>query len=179
MHLLSKRETVILSITIGVVLFSVFLNTALMPVLRSNDLLDKKIMAAKAKLIKYRRIISQKEKITGEYSKFFSGSLIQGKQEDASVAALYALENLAKEAQIRIIEIRPRGASEEAAVEKSTLFFIRAEGPMEGYLRFVYELENPFSLIRIKSFQLSAKTNTQSLEGNLVVSGEMPKGEAP
>jgi hypothetical protein len=36
----------------------------------------------------------------------------------------------------------------------------------------MYELENPLSLIRIKSFQVNARPNAQLLEGSLIVAGE-------
>jgi hypothetical protein len=172
MRILSKRETVILSVTAGVVLFSVLFNTVLLPVLRKNEILDKKIALSRGKLANYRRLLSQKEKIRNEYSRFFSGAQGQGKTGDASVAALYTLENLAKEANVRIVEIRPRGGPEEGGSEKNTLFFMRLEGPLEGYVKFMYELENPLSLIRIKSFQVNARPNAQLLEGSLIVAGE-------
>jgi NhaP-type Na+/H+ or K+/H+ antiporter len=177
MRIVSKRESIILFITIGVVGFSILFNTTLVPVLQKNELLDKKIALSKRKLMSYRRLLSQKEKITNEYSRFFSGAPGQGKQGDASVAELYVLENLAKEEKIRIVEIRPRGGAEEGIAEKKPLFFMRTEGGLDGYVKFIYELENPLSLIRIKSFQLTAKPNAQALEGSFVVAGEDLKKE--
>jgi len=177
MRVVSKREFVILFITVGVVVFSILFNTALVPILQKNEVLDKKIALSKRKLMSYRRLLSQKEKIKNEYSSFFSGAPGQGKQGDSSVAALYLLENLAQEARIRIIEIRPQGGAEEGSAGKNTLFFMRTEGELEGYVKFIYELENPLSLILIKSFQLSVKPNTQVLEGSFVVAGEDIKKE--
>ncbi len=172
MRVFSKRETVVLFVTVGVVFFAVFFNTALAPVLRKNDLLDRKIVLSKRKLANYRLLLSRQEKIRNEYRKFFSGAWGQGKTGDTAVAALYLLENLAKEARVSIIEIRPRGGSEDGFSEKNTLFFLRTEGALEGYVRFIYELENPLSLIRIRSFQLNARPNSQALEGSFVVAGE-------
>jgi hypothetical protein len=152
--------------------FSIFFNSALVPVLHKNEILNEKVSLSKRKLISYRRLLSREGKIKNEYSRFFSGVTGPGKQGDPSVAALYILENLAKEAGIRIVDIRPRGGPGEGSAEKNTLFFLRTEGSLEGYVKFMYELENPLSLIRIKSFHLSVKPDARLFEGSFLVAGE-------
>ncbi|MDD2702656.1 MAG: hypothetical protein PHC33_01440 [Candidatus Omnitrophica bacterium] len=172
MRIISKRESIVLFITIGVVGFSIFLNSALVPVLHKNEMLNKKVALSKRKLMSYRRLLSREGKIKNEYSRFFSGVTGLGEQGDTYVAVLYILENLAEESGIRIVDIRPRGSTGGVSFEKNTLFFMRTEGSLEGYVKFMYELENPLSLIRIKSFQLGVKPDARIFEGSFLVAGE-------
>jgi hypothetical protein len=160
-----------------VVLFSILFHIALVPVLQKNELLDKKIALGRKKLMSYRLLLSQKETIKNAYSSFFSKAPGWGKRGDTSVDALFILENLAQEAGIRIVEIRPRGGMDEGSTGKNAVFFLRTEGALEGYVKFMYELENPLSLIHIESFQLSTGSNVQAFEGSFVVAGEDLKRE--
>ena len=53
---------------------------------------------------------------------------------------------------------------------KEILIDLRTEGTQEGYLKFFYNIENSLALLRIKKFRLTAKTNTQTLEGSFSIS---------
>jgi hypothetical protein len=166
---LTKRERIILYTTIGIIIFALGFNFLIAPLLTKNENLNREIVLSRTKLKKYLRLLSQKDYIEKKYNKF--STPLKGSQEgtDAFVNALSELENLAKAANIRIVDIRPQSAK-SLALYKETLIDLRTEGTMEGYLKFIYNLENSLSLLRIKRFQLNAKPNSPTLEGSFSVS---------
>lgn len=166
---LTKRERIILYVTIGMLVFAISFNFVIAPVLTKNDGLNKEINLARAKLKKYFWLLSQKDYIQAKFSKFSTTFRISGEKQDTLVSALSELENLAKNANIRIIDVRPQ-TSRGLDLYKEVLIDLRAEGTMEGYLNFIYNLENSLSLLKIKRFQLTAKPNTPTLEGSFSIS---------
>lgn len=169
-RVLSRRERVILYATAGVIIFAAIFNFLLAPVLTKNDNLNKEINLKRAKLKKYLWLLSQKEAIQGKYSKFSSAPGGLGQEQDALVSALSELENLAKNSGVKIIDLRPQQPAGGRDLYREILIDLRTEGEMAGYLKFIYELENSLSLLRIKKFQLSAKPNSTILEGSFSIS---------
>jgi hypothetical protein len=92
-------------------------------------------------------------------------------KQDSLVAALSELQNLAKNAKIRIIDLRPQQvAKTNKKSGKEITIDMRAEGSMEGYLKFIYDIENSLWVLHIKKFQLLAKNNSSALEGVFTIS---------
>jgi len=167
--ILSSREKTILFLAISAITLSLVFNFLIIPVLKKNSALNKEIAMTKTKLNKYRRLLTQKDHIQNKYNKFSSriGSSYQDK--DTLVSALSTLETLAQESGIRIIDIRPQG-SKDWELYKEILIDLKAEATLEGYLKFIYNIENSLSLLRIKRFQISARPNTQILDGKFSIS---------
>lgn len=168
-RILSKRERVILYATISVVIFSIAFNLFIAPVLRKNESLNKEIKITRTKLRKYLRLINQKQAILEKYNKFSSNLKLSEQQQDTVVSTLSELEKLANNTNIKIIEIRPQtpkisGSYKEIAID------LRAEGDMEGYLKFIYDIEHSLLSMTIKKLQLNSKPNSQALEGIFSIS---------
>jgi NhaP-type Na+/H+ or K+/H+ antiporter len=168
-RILTKREKIILYITIGVIIFSIIFNFLILPVLTKIGLLNKEINLTQTRLKKYTQLLSQKDYIQSKYNKFISRVGVSGRRQDTLVDALSELENLAKEANIRIIDIRPQTPG-NINLYKEIIIDLRTEGTMEGYLKFIYNIENSLLLLRIKRFQLNAKPATEALEGSFSIS---------
>lgn len=168
-RIITKREKTILYLTIFVVIFAVFFNLLIMPALSKYDGLNRQIKANFAKLKKYRWLLSQKDTIQSKYQSFSSNLKVSGTEKDTQISALAALEEMAKNSDIRIVDVRPdRGRSEGLSAKEITIE-LRTEGPIEGQLKFIYNIENSLLLLKVKEFQLSAKSG-QSLEGSLLIS---------
>jgi Tfp pilus assembly protein PilO len=168
--IISKREILILTITGLIVIFSLGYNLVLEPILSKNANLNKEIGINKEKLRKYAVLLGKKNSIQNKYNKFsqeFLGTNNIGK--DTYVNALSEIESLAKESNIRIMDIRPE-SPKAGNLYKESLIGLRIEGDMDSYLKFIYNIEKSTSLLQIKSFQLSAKPNSQVLEGTLSIS---------
>jgi hypothetical protein len=165
LRVLSRREKIILFFTAGLIIFGILLNFLILPVLNKYDIMNKEIRITRAKLVKYLRLLSQKEIIRKKAAQLAINPDLSGRQNDTPVIILTELENLAKEANIRIVDVRPA-----ISKQKSTVVDIKTEGDMEGYLKFIYNLQNSLSLLVINKFRLSARPNSRSIEGNFSIS---------
>jgi hypothetical protein len=76
------------------------------------------------------------------------------------------LENLAKGAGIKIVDIRP----ETSRKSDSIIIELRTEGSIDSYGKFIYDVETSLFLLKVKRLQLTAKPNTASLEGVFTIS---------
>lgn len=164
LKVLSKRERNIFYATLGVVIFAALFNFAFAPFLYRNDALNKEIDASRKKLEKYAWLLSQKDIIQKKYGKLNMGQEVSGSKEDTLVSALSELEDLAKKANIKIVDLRPQ-ASKASGLYKEILIDLRTEGTIEGYLSFMYNLESSLYLLKISKFQLSSRPSAQTLEG--------------
>jgi hypothetical protein len=167
--ILAKREKIILYVTVGIIMFSIIFNLFIEPNLSRNENLNKEINIARLKLNKYLKLLSQKEYIQDKYNKFSASLNLSGSGEDTFVGALSEIESLAKASNIRILDVRPQ-SQKILDLYKENLVELRTEGQIEGYLKFIYNMENSLSLLKIKRFQLNAKPNTAALEGNFSIS---------
>jgi len=163
-RILTKREKLIFYFTAVIMVFGAGFNFLIIPVLNKYDSLNKEISISRAKLAKHLRLLSQKEGIQNKYSKFSSKFKFSA-QQDAYLTVLSELENLAKNANIRIVDLRPQRAVGNKRAYSEILIDLRAEGDIAGYTRFIYDVENSLLLLKIKKFQLNAKPNTPALEG--------------
>jgi Tfp pilus assembly protein PilO len=169
LRIISKRERIILYLTTGVILFSLVFNFLISPLLKRQGSLNKEINITRLRLKKYLRLLNQEDEIKNKYNKFASGKNLTNETQDAAVSALSALETLARDSGIRIIDVRPQSAK-AVDLYKEIFIDLRTEGAIEGYLKFLYNVENSLTLLRIKRFQLNAKPNSQLLDGSFSVS---------
>lgn len=170
LKILNRREKLILGTTLAVFIFSITFNFLIAPVFSKNDLLNKEINFTRVKLKKYQRLLAQKDKIKDKYSKFLGVNNDIKEPNDVASGILPELERLAKDANIRIIEIRPIELDKKLDRYKETVVDLRAQGGMEDYLKFIYNIERSPLLLKIKRFQLTARPSTPALEGSFSIS---------
>lgn len=173
-RIITKREKTILFFTVGVVVFSILFNFAIVPLLNTFDTATKEIGVTAAKLEKYRHLLARKEYIERIYGKFSRDISTLGQSEGSLVEVLSELEKIAKDSGVRIVDIRPQNPGNEQN-QKEVLVDLRTDGIMEQYLKFIYKIENSLSLLRIRRFQLLAKPGDKGLEGTFSISQPLAK----
>jgi len=151
-----------------VILFAVVFNVLLYPLARENAQLNKQIILTRQKLKKYVWLISQKDAIQAKFSAYIFAGKASG-EEDPLVVGLAKLESLARGANIRIIDIRPQMNPKAQGPYKESEIELRAEGEEGEFLKFIYDIENSLSLLKIKKFQLSSRPNTRTLEARFSI----------
>jgi Tfp pilus assembly protein PilO len=166
---LTKREKIIFYLTIAIVTFSVVFNFFLAPLLSKISTLNREIRTTRAKFRKYSWLLAQKDQLHDKYNQLALQFRLPQVGSDALVGVLSELENLARDANIRLVDIRPQGEGKRD-LSKGILVDLRTEGTMEGYLKFIYGIENSLLLLQIKKVQLSAKVNSPTLEGSFSIS---------
>lgn len=166
--ILSGREKIILYTTIGVIIFGVGFNSLVAPILDKNDMLNREIVLSRAKLKKYLILLGQKESLQNKYAQ--AASQVKQAEGEVLISGLSEMEDIAKGSGILITDIRPQSGAKKDSLYKESVIDVRAEGTIEGYLKFIYDIENSLTLLRIKKFQLTAKPNSQNLEGFFSIS---------
>ncbi len=165
----NKREKIILVATCAVILFSLLFRFIIEPLLAKNEILNKEIKVTQLKLKKYLRLLSQKEYLKSSYAKIASGVNIAQKGEDASTGILSEIENLARDSNLHIIDMRPQSQKSFSSYKESYVE-LRAEGGMQSCLKFIYNIENSLSLLAVKKFQFSTKPGSSTLEVSFLIS---------
>jgi len=168
---LSKREKIILYFIFAIFPFSIVFNFLIAPVLNKYEFLNKEIAVNRTKLTRQLRLLSKKEAIQSRYSRFSSKLKPLNQEQDTYLMVLSELENLAKDANIRIIDIRPEKTGQgKTGGYNEILINLRTEGGIEEYMKFIYNVENSLGLLKIKRLQLTSKLNNQWLEGDFSIS---------
>lgn len=166
---ITKREKIIFYITVSVMIFSLIFNFFIVPILKKNELLNKEIGLTHAKLKRYLNLLSQKDYIRQKELGFVFDSGPTGTSKDPLIGALAQIENLTRQANIRIVDVRPE-APRQLDIYKEIIINLRTEGNMEGYLKFLYNLDNSLALLKIKKLQLILKPGSNYLEGVFAIS---------
>ncbi|TRZ94596.1 hypothetical protein D4R78_06235 [bacterium] len=167
---LNKREKAIFYIAAGFAIFYFLFTMFIGPLISENRKLNQAININRAKLKKYLGLLNQKDQISKRYEKLAGSPPLPSQSDDALVVFLTELEKTAKEANIKIIDIRPEGTPKIIHSYKEFRVNLKSEGSTEEYLRFIYSIENVLPLARVEEFQFNAKSNTPLLEGNFSIS---------
>jgi len=165
---LSKREKNILLAAGAVIILAIGFKVILDPILARNESLNREIKITRLKLKKYLGLLNQKEQLKSAYAKISGAANNQQIEENASASILSEIENLAKNANLRLIDIRPESLKGPSSHSKNYVS-LRAEGDMESYLKFIYNTENSLALLEIKKFWLNVKPRSSILEGNFLI----------
>lgn len=167
--MLNKREKLALFATMGVIIFSVVFNIFIAPVLNKNAGLNKEIYISRLKLKRYLRLLSQKGLLQEKYNKWAANSELPEAERTDTVSMLAELKSIANNSNIQLIDIRPEGLT-DSGTRRQAIIDVRTEGDIEGYLKFIYTIENSLTLLKIKKMQLNFKPDSQTLEGDFAIS---------
>ena len=156
---MNKREKNLLYACAVVVAITAAVNYLVVPAAGNYRRTIRQIRLLQASLIK-----------SAQYNNLLAFAQPAGAKQDASVEVLSRLENFARSANIRIVDVRPQTvaggpSTGEIAVE------LKVEGSLDGYAGFIHNIENPLSLLSIKTIQLRAKPASRTLEGTLLIYG--------
>lgn len=154
---LNKKQKVLFY---GAILFVIlaFLDRAVFaPILSKAEELDKKIESTEESIKRNLSILSQKESLSQEIGKFTS-YLSDSESEEKEVTNFSReVENLAKEASVYLVGIRPAGKIEEGITKK---YFLELdfEARMEQLFEFFFAIENSDKLTKIEMYHITPKS---------------------
>jgi hypothetical protein len=163
--MLTRRETLIFHLTLAVIILALCLNFLILPALKKNAALNKEISLAQAKLKNYTLLLAQKEKIKNKYDKLGAGLDLSKKNQDSLMSVLSELETYAREGGLRIIDLRPQASPNS----KVMVVDLKTEGPLEGYIKFIFRIENSLLLLNVEKLRLTAQSDSANLEGNFSI----------
>ncbi|MCX5703349.1 MAG: hypothetical protein NT066_02490 [Candidatus Omnitrophica bacterium] len=159
---LPKRQRAVLYFTVCFVLLAVIDRLIIYPVSYRIGSLNKEIKEKEAGIKKDLRILSMKNKIVNERSKY-SSFFYSAKSEEEEYTIIYKeVENLANRSSVYLIDIKPGGVK-EAGSAKKFLINLNFEAQMEQLVDFMYNIENSAQLLIIEKFQISPKSIESSV----------------
>lgn len=168
--MLNRREKTLSHIAFSVIICGLALNFIIVPLLSKHSRLTREITLSETSLKKYVQLSGQNNNVKDKYNEFLFGISSTGQKQNVAIEMLANLEQMANSANIRIVDVRPQ-SSQSSPASESTLIELKTEGSLDGYVKFVYSIESPLSLLRIKNIQLTAKPGSQLLDGNLSIYG--------
>jgi cell division protein FtsL len=160
---LNKKEKLIFYAAVVIVALLIFDRAIISPVFSKIHSLNKEISDKQSQIKKNLRILSQKDKITEQGSKY--GSFLGNSQisDDEQVTLLLKeLEGLASKSSVYLVDMKPSGIKESGS-SKRIMINLNCEAQMEQLVDFMYNIENSNSLISIEKYQLTPKTKESSV----------------
>ncbi|MDD5450257.1 MAG: type 4a pilus biogenesis protein PilO [Candidatus Omnitrophica bacterium] len=158
---LSKRERLFFGLTIGLVLCLAVYIFIVEPFYKKSSQLDTSISSASARLFKNLRLLSDKDAIEKEYDKY-KDYVQAGAGEEQMAALLKEIEDTASNCGVKITSIKPKGSKEMKSYRKFTIE-LNAEGKIDQFLKFIYEIEGSKRLFKVERFILSLKGGQSDL----------------
>jgi cell division protein FtsL len=160
---LNKKEKVIFYAAVFTVALLIFDRAIISPVFYKIRSLNKEIRDKQSDIKKNLRILSQKDRILAQGTKY--GSFLGNSQitDDEQVTLLLKeLESLASKSSVYLVDMKPSGIKESGS-SKKILINLNCEAQMEQLVDFMYNIENSSSLISIEKYQITPKTKESSV----------------
>ncbi|MEW6607389.1 MAG: hypothetical protein AB1414_08040 [bacterium] len=165
---LAKREKRLLWITSAVILGYAGYTYLLEPGYNFLSKLNNEVLSKEIQLLKNRRIISQKDKISTVYNKFSRTLQIKGSLEEELADTLKVIESISKASNLYLVDIKP-GIVKDMGFYKRLIIVVEAEGEINHLTKFIYQLSS--KLLTVSSLRLKAKSGTKGvLSAQLVIS---------
>jgi Tfp pilus assembly protein PilO len=130
--------------------------------------LDDQLMLAKARLRESLAVIKEKGQIDSEYAAYEERLRFKGSQEQEITQLLNGLEILANNANIKIVNMKPRTPQDKNFYMRFAVE-VETESNMSSLMRFIYDLKNSSLLLRIDRLNLNTKTS----QNNTVILASM------
>ncbi|MEK6732944.1 MAG: hypothetical protein AABY55_04890 [Candidatus Omnitrophota bacterium] len=163
-----EKEKKILYALVGAFLAALLINSTIIPVIKKYIFLDQRIEDARSKIKKYKWLNSHKAEIESRYSGYLPYFKADALKSDPIVSILSELENLAKQANIVISDIRPETSSNNAG-RAEIVVNLRSEGKLEEYIKFAKDIEDSLFLSQIRILRLYSKNESQNLGADFVI----------
>lgn len=154
---LTSRERNILYLLSSVALLSLVYNFLIEPIFKNYSNINREIILIKAKLQKSLSIIQEKEKIDKEYTLYAERLKPKASDEQEITHILNNLEVLARNANLKIINMNPKPAQEKDFY-KRFLVDIETESDMGSLMRFIYDVKNSPLALKIDRLNLNTRT---------------------
>ncbi|MBU1061781.1 MAG: hypothetical protein KJ952_03545, partial [Candidatus Omnitrophica bacterium] len=159
---LNKREKAILYGALFIVSLTALDRLVIYPIFSKMEALDEEIKKTESDIKKNLHILSHKDRILAEKTKYNSFLSSSKSGEEEMTTLLKEIEVLANENSIYLVDMKPRGLEDVGGSQK---YFINlnCEAQMEQLTTFMYAIESSDRLFTIEKYQISPKSKDSSL----------------
>lgn len=166
---LRKREKFLFGVTACVILSLGFYILVVEPLYKRWSDLDSDFEAAKSRLFKNLKLLSQKESLERQYEKYKVYMEKTQAAEDETAAILKEIENVALSCGVKITGIKPKAARQFKTYRKFRIEVV-AEAKIGQFMKFIYDLESSKRLLKVERLVLSLKgTQSELLKATLII----------
>jgi Tfp pilus assembly protein PilO len=166
---LSKRERLLVTLTISVVAALAFFIFIADPAYKKWLNLGASVESANARLLKNLKLLANKESLEKEYDKYklYIQKGEGGEEEISSI--LKEIEATAAGSGVDVTSIKPKGTKSFKEYKKFTVE-VTGEAKLNSFLKFIYELEGSRKLLKVERLVLSLKSaQSDTLRGTLII----------
>lgn len=166
---LSKREKLILYLTLGLILLAFIYGLILEPLEKRWAKINKLILTREIKLKQNLRTISEKESISKEYQEYSRQVKAKGSDEKEIAALLQEVETIAAQTAVRLSNVKP-GKIEDKKFYKLYILEVETEADIAPLTEFIYQLERSPQILSVRKLHLGTKSRRSSLlRGKLLI----------
>ncbi|MFC1632047.1 hypothetical protein ACFL1I_01745 [Candidatus Omnitrophota bacterium] len=167
---LSQRERRLIQLTLAVISLTVVYSFIVRPLAANWQELNRQILEQEIELKSNIRYISQKEQVRDIYRQLAGVIQKGGVDEEEVTALLRFVEKTAKDSTLHISNIRPKPIKDLVFCKKYILE-MNCQATMEGYIKFIYTLQQSEQLIRVENLRITAaKSSSPQLKARLIIS---------
>lgn len=159
---LSKRERIIAYAAFFIISLALLERLIIHPISSKMDSLNKQIRETETEIKTSLHIVSQKDRIVSESSKYKSFLSEQNSEDEEMTALFKEIENLANKSSVYLVDMKPMGLKETASVKKY-MATLNCEAQMEQLADFMYNIENSTLLLSIEKYEISPKSRDSSI----------------
>lgn len=160
---LSKRERLILNMSILFVVVTFLDRLVISPIFSQIEALNRETRQEETRIKKNLRILSQKDKIIAESGKFESYLGSSQSDEEEVTAFLKEVEDLANKNSVYLVDMKPGDIKKEPDSTKKYTINLNLEAQMEQLVAFMYGVESSERLFTIEKYQLEPKSRESSV----------------
>ena len=159
---LSKREKAVLYVTVFSVSLMLLDRLIISPVFHKIGSLENEIRERELSVKKNIRILSQKDKIVKESSKYTPFFNKTKSEEEEVTSVLKEIENLANKSSVYLVDMKPGGVK-KACDAKKYIINLSCEAQLEQLTQFMYDVENSKELLMVEKYEISPKSKESSV----------------
>ena len=170
MKKLNSRETIILIITLGLVVFFIAYQFVIKPMSEGAVDINDRLRVDEDKLIKARQMVAQKSIVEARYHKLVDLIGVVDSEDAQMPTIVSKIETAARESNIHIANIQPQKSS----IQKEARFLaveLEIDGQWLDIVQFLYLLQQQPNFYFINELNLEKYSDTaNSLRGRIVIS---------
>lgn len=162
-----KRLVMIASVILFIFFFYTF---TILPSGRAYVDLNDKILKAEIELRKSKRVLSEKEIVEGEFSKYRELIKLAASDDEETAMLINEIEKLSKESDIHISNLSPR-STEDKGVYKKYSIEIKIISEIKPFIDFLSRLTRSTQMPGVEKLRVNSRVREPGkLEINLTIS---------
>jgi len=158
---LTKREKIILYVTLSVVVLVVVDQVVVRSVMHTLSSVDKQIAEIEGEIQTGIGLLGQKDRMMKEVDFYASYAAPGDNQEDGTLVLLKEIQEAASKSSVNLVYVKPGRAEQEGSVSVFNAIF-ESEGSMEQLIRFLYTIENSKNLLRVEKYTVQPVSKQSS-----------------